>query len=99
MYGYSLQDDLTGKFEFSYKEGKPFLKLLDPTIRKVAAVPETRVTAPAVMIQAAAPEETEEETVTRRLGLVFNFNAKHTRFTVQAVQGRRMRNRKISWKN
>ena len=40
MYGYSLQDDLTGKFEFSYKEGKPFLKLLDPTIRKVAAVPE-----------------------------------------------------------
>ena len=88
MYGYSLQDDLTGKFEFSYKEGKPFLKLLDPTIRKVAAVPETRVTAPAVMIQAAAPEETEEETVTRRLGLVFNFNAKtYPGFTVQAVQG------------
>lgn len=24
IYGYSLNDDLTGKFEFSYKEGKPF---------------------------------------------------------------------------
>ena len=23
-YGYSLNDDLTGKFEFAYKEGKPF---------------------------------------------------------------------------
>ena len=28
-YGYSLNDDLKGKFEFSYKDGKPFLRVLD----------------------------------------------------------------------
>ena len=36
IYGYSLEDDLSGKFEFTYKEGKPFLKLMDPTIKRVA---------------------------------------------------------------
>lgn len=34
-YGYNIKEDLEGKFEFSYKEGKPFLKVLDPSIRKV----------------------------------------------------------------
>ena len=29
MYGYSLDDDLKGKFEFTYKDGKPFLRVLD----------------------------------------------------------------------
>lgn len=37
-YGYSLDDDLTGKFEFLYKEGKPYLKVLDTSIKKVAPV-------------------------------------------------------------
>ncbi|RZM00117.1 MAG: hypothetical protein EOO88_58980, partial [Pedobacter sp.] len=37
IYGYSLEDDLDGKFEFIYKEGKPFLKLLDNSIKRVAA--------------------------------------------------------------
>jgi hypothetical protein len=27
-YGYSLSDPLEGKFEFSYKDGKPFLRVL-----------------------------------------------------------------------
>ena len=30
VYGYSLDEDLKGKFEFAYKEGKPFLRVLDP---------------------------------------------------------------------
>ncbi|MEY3560495.1 MAG: hypothetical protein RIS12_928, partial [Bacteroidota bacterium] len=34
-YGYSLQDDLTNKFEFAYKDGKPFLRVLDPGIKRV----------------------------------------------------------------
>ncbi|HEY9178524.1 MAG TPA: SNF2-related protein, partial [Flavipsychrobacter sp.] len=37
LYGYSLDDDLTGKFEFTYENNKPFLRVLDPTIKKVAA--------------------------------------------------------------
>ena len=28
---------LNGKFEFTYKEGKPFLKVLDTSIKRVAA--------------------------------------------------------------
>src|SRR6476646_5463890 len=34
-YGYSLSDDLAGKFEFSYKDGKPFLRVLDNSIKRV----------------------------------------------------------------
>ncbi|GAC1584541.1 MAG: DEAD/DEAH box helicase [Ginsengibacter sp.] len=35
LYGYSLNDNLEGKFEFIYKEGKPYLRLLDPEIKRV----------------------------------------------------------------
>ena len=33
-YGYSLTDNLKGKFEFAYKDGKPFLRVLDPSIKE-----------------------------------------------------------------
>jgi non-specific serine/threonine protein kinase len=35
LYGYSLNDDLTGKFEFIYKDGRPFLRVLDANIKRV----------------------------------------------------------------
>ena len=38
-----LNDDLTGKFEFVYKEGKPFLRVLDVSIKRVAAVTATNL--------------------------------------------------------
>src|SRR6185295_20238916 len=34
-YGYTLSDNLEGKFEFTYKEGKPFLRVLDMSIKRV----------------------------------------------------------------
>ncbi len=37
-YGYSLKDDLKGKFEFAYKDAKPFLRVLDAGIKRVAQV-------------------------------------------------------------
>ncbi len=37
-YGYSLSDDLKGKFEFAYKDGKPFLRVLDSSIKRIAPV-------------------------------------------------------------
>ena len=40
QYGYSLNDDLKGKFMFQYENGKPFLRVLDPTIKKVAVAPQ-----------------------------------------------------------
>lgn len=35
LYGYSLNDDLTGKFEFTYTDGKPYLRVLDTSIKRV----------------------------------------------------------------
>jgi superfamily II DNA or RNA helicase len=93
IYGYSLNEDLTGKFEFTYKDGKPFLKVLDTSIKRVSATAspsETyQRTAPAftpidmpVKAATVAPEKR------LRLGLVFNFNAKnYPGFTVDLVQG------------
>lgn len=34
-YGYSLKDDLEGKFAFSYVNGKPFLRVLDASLKKI----------------------------------------------------------------
>lgn len=46
IYGYSMKDaDWEKKFEFSYKDGKPFLRVLDPTVKRVTTVPEEKVPA------------------------------------------------------
>ncbi|RYF85130.1 MAG: helicase SNF2, partial [Chitinophagaceae bacterium] len=91
IYGYSLQDDLDGKFEFIYKEGKPFLKLLDSSIKRVAA--PAPVTAPAYayqnapVVEEAAPAPVVVNGKATRLGIVFNFNAKtYPGFVVDTVQ-------------
>lgn len=93
IYGYSLNEDLTGKFEFTYKDGKPFLKVLDTSIKRVSAT-----ASPAESYQRAAPAFTPIDVPVKaaaaapekkwRLGLVFNFNAKnYPGFTVDVVQG------------
>ncbi len=91
IYGYSLQDDLAGKFEFIYKEGKPFLKLLDSSIKRVAAPAPAPVTsyaqeAVAVAEETVVPPVSLNGKVTR-LGFVFNFNAKtYPGFIVDTLQ-------------
>jgi len=91
IYGYSLKDDLTGKFEFSYREGKPFLKLLDASIKKVTQVVTAEPEKPAFRIREQKETETEtieKEAPERKLGLVFNFNTKaFPGFQIDAVQG------------
>ncbi|PWT72629.1 MAG: helicase SNF2, partial [Bacteroidetes bacterium] len=87
-YGYSLSDNLEGKFEFSYKEGKPFLRVIDSTIKKVAPIatagkPKREVELPPVV-------ETEEREIgsRQRLGVVFNFNHdSYPGFALEAVSG------------
>ncbi len=37
QYGYSITDNLKGKFDFTYQDGKPFLRVLDTSIKKVAS--------------------------------------------------------------
>lgn len=79
IYGYSLQDDIEGKFLFTYKDGKPFLKVLDPSIRRVSSPVSNNK--PLIRAEHTRPTVIEaepsvvEETPLRRLGLVFNFNA------------------------
>ncbi|HKZ66063.1 MAG TPA: SNF2-related protein [Chitinophagaceae bacterium] len=91
-YGYSLQDDLKGKFEFAYKDGKPFLRVLDASIKRVVpvAAPARPVIIPQrekfVEVQEAVQEE--EIRPMQRLGIVFNFNKKtYPYFTIDAVMG------------
>lgn len=92
-YGYSLNDDLKGKFEFAYKDGKPFLRVLDPTIKRVA--PVTTSARPVIIPQKEKETEVpmvelqEEPSVpSQRLGVVFNFNKKsYPYFTIDVVVG------------
>ncbi|MBP7556973.1 MAG: DEAD/DEAH box helicase, partial [Chitinophagaceae bacterium] len=91
-YGYSLSDDLKGKFEFAYKEGKPFLRVLDSSIKRVTpmANPNRPVLLPVKEKEPVVAEPDEEETVrpSLRLGLVFNFNKKaYPHFTIDALLG------------
>ncbi|HEX6181173.1 MAG TPA: helicase SNF2, partial [Chitinophagaceae bacterium] len=92
-YGYSLTDDLEGKFEFSYKEGKPFLRVLDATIKRVnplEAARKRQVEPTVVMQDTAASEVVEEPQVTtsHKVGVVFNFNqTTFPGFALEAVTG------------
>jgi len=57
QYGYSLDDDLTGKFTFIYENGKPFLRVLDTSIQKVTVSNAPPVVKPeGKPIQAIQPE-------------------------------------------
>jgi superfamily II DNA or RNA helicase len=87
-YGYTLEDDLKGKFEFTYNEGKPFLRVLDPAIKKINILQAP--VKPAKLME-AVPEEpaTEvEEAPGQRLGMVINANAAaYPGFTIDVVKG------------
>ena len=91
-YGYSLSDDLKNKFEFNYKEGKPFLRVLDSSIKRIAApVPGTsvfkKVERP-VEVAEAVTETKETEVTVKQVAAVFNFNKPtFPYFSVDLVEG------------
>jgi non-specific serine/threonine protein kinase len=86
-YGYSLDEDLDGKFEFIYKEGKPFLKVLDPSIKRVNAA----FSNPARVQTAEKLPEIPTTTFAakgKQAALVFNANEKSFPFiSIDVVQG------------
>ncbi len=97
IYGYSLEDDLKGKFEFKYKEGKPFLSLLDTSIKRLTSpaerkplpeyaqkkVPAFVDTVPKASKPAVVAEQEE-----LHLGMIINFNTdRYPWFTLDAVLG------------
>jgi superfamily II DNA or RNA helicase len=89
-YGYSLADDLKGKFEFTYKDGKPYLRVLDMSIKRVAPLTTGR---PKPVEAQPAPvlgelEEDKPAGIAQRLGIVFNFNhGSFPGFAVDAIAG------------
>jgi len=67
QYGYSLNDDLKGKFTFTYENGKPFLRVLDPSIKKISV--SAQPVAKQVIVEAAEPPVVVEP---QRLGIVLD---------------------------
>ena len=87
-YGYSLSDDLKGKFEFTYKEGKPFLRVLDTSIKRINPNSINKPKPAAVELEIAPEETAGIAGAAQRLGVVFNFNhPSYPGFLVEAVQG------------
>ncbi len=70
QYGYSLSDDLSNKFEFTYENNKPFLRVLDPSIKKVDAKSQVAkvATVPEVEVMPGPAE-------VKRLGIVLDTDA------------------------
>jgi non-specific serine/threonine protein kinase len=89
IYGYSLNEDLAGKFEFIYKEGKPFLKVLDPSIKRVndaTPQPIARVSVPKPIPM--MDEVAVAERPSKRIGIVLNLNAKsYPGISAEAISG------------
>jgi SNF2 family DNA or RNA helicase len=92
-YGYSLSDDLKGKFEFAYKEGKPFLRVLDASIKRINPLQQAARIRP-LEVSAVAVEEQEPDIVEKdpgtaqRIGIVLNLHQRsYPGFLLEAVQG------------
>ncbi|MFM2385497.1 MAG: hypothetical protein RL660_254 [Bacteroidota bacterium] len=80
QYGYELTDNLDGKFEFVYNDGKPTLRVLDASIKKVSA------TAP-VPIGNNIPQVVNANS-RDKVGVVINANYnQYPYFTIDVVQG------------
>ncbi len=88
-YGYSLSDSLKGKFEFAYKDNKPFLRVLDSSIKRIA--PTAIGLKPKPLPQATeadvAVEEEKAKPAAMHLGLVFLRAEQYPFIIVESVQG------------
>ncbi|MFT4023424.1 MAG: helicase SNF2, partial [Flavihumibacter sp.] len=90
-YGYSLNDDLKGKFEFAYKEGKPFLRVLDSSIKRINPLQSPK---PKPVEAVVVAEEPEPEPgfrlngAAQRVGVVLNLHHRsYPGFQFEAIQG------------
>ncbi len=90
-YGYSLTDNLKGKFEFAYKDGKPFLRVLDASIKRVAPPVNNNLLKPvfaSAEAEVAVAEEQQPKIAAMQLGIVFIENKDQYPFIqVEAIQG------------
>ncbi|NCI47659.1 DEAD/DEAH box helicase [Sediminibacterium soli] len=92
LYGYSLSDDLKGKFEFTYTDGKPFLRVLDTSIKRVstnpAAEPRPRPVEEAPVAAEVITEEEDIQKTVLKLGIVVLENEQQYPYIqIDAIQG------------
>ena len=90
LYGYSLSDDLKGKFEFTYTDSKPFLRVLDTSIKRVSLNPAENRPRPVEDQFKPALLLTEEEPVMTilKMGIVITANElQYPYVQLEAVQG------------
>jgi len=89
LYGYSLEDDIKGKFEFTYTDGKPFLRVLDSSIKRVAVVAGVESKPRPLEMQPEVEVETESvQEATLKIGLVITaFPSQYPNVQIEAVQG------------
>lgn len=87
LYGYSLTDDLTGKFAFSYDNGKPFLRVLDSSIKRVSTAVKSKVLEE-VAVSEPEPVEEYKYKYKERVGVLWNANSQVYPFCdLQVVSG------------
>ena len=89
-YGYSMDEpDWDQKFEFTYKEGKPFLRVLDQSVKRVTApVREVEVIKPTSSTNVEEPQPKTLYSGGNRLGVVFVEQKKSfPGFTIEVVTG------------
>ena len=99
-YGFSLSDDLKGKFEFAYKDNKPFLRVLDTSIKRIAPTATGLRPKPVETLVTAAVAEEEElpKAAEMQLGLVFvETEDPYPLLWLKAYKGRRMRTGHLMW--
>jgi len=90
LYGYSLNDDLKGKFEFTYTDNKPFLRVLDTSIKRVATnqnIDSKPIPRETVSVVQESYTEPETNTILK-LGVVITSNEiGYPYISLEAVQG------------
>ncbi len=90
LYGYSLTDNLQGKFEFTYTDNKPFLRVLDSSIKRVAVntSADFRPRAEEKEFSTTVADEEPLPKTTMKLGIVITANElQYPYIQIEAVQG------------
>lgn len=90
LYGYSTDDDLEGKFEFTLRDGKPFMRVLDPSIKRIIAPPpvERKPFFLPAQKEVLVEEKAAEVIHNQKLGVVLRYDAQQYPFIqADAVKG------------
>jgi len=98
IYGYSLDDDINGKFEFVYQDGKPFLRLLDSSIKRVVTTGNSNELRPMPILAeqktnvvtnvSSSIELAELKKPSLKLGVVISLNEdQYPYIRIDAIQG------------